>query len=139
MNNQHEKTRNPQSAIRNRNDGFTLIEIMVALALLGGSLMLLLDSHYSASLLFSEAQDAFLMQGFIERAISVAEIAARAGLQNGAGDFGEQYPGYTFSWRADPYGPVEGLPLMEVVATVNGPVEERSATMLVYLTSTPSP
>jgi len=141
------ETRNLQSGILHSDaTGFTLIEIMVALALLGASLLLLLDTHYSASSLFAQAQDEILMQNSLERAISEAEIAVRAGALEGNGHIGGQDrdqdpgqdPGYTFTWTAQPYGPVEGLPLLEIRATVNGPAEERSASLLVYLTSTAS-
>ena len=133
------ETRNLRAGIPRPNAaGFTLIEIMVALALLGASLLLLLDTHYSASSLFDQAQDEVLMQSFLERAISEAEIAVRAGALEGDGDLGDQHPGYTFVWTAQPYGPVEGLPLLEITATVNGPADERSASLLVYLTSAPS-
>lgn len=119
------------------NAGFTLIEIMVALAILGASLMMLLDTHYSATRLLAEAQDEVLMQTFLQSTLSKAEIDLHAGLESDAGVFGDLYLGYTYSWTAQPYGPVEGLPLMEVIAQVDGPNGTRDISMLVYLNAGP--
>ena len=45
--------------------GFTLIEILVALALLGVTAAVLLDAHYGAMRLFADTRDEVLMQGFM--------------------------------------------------------------------------
>ena len=54
--------------------GFTLIEIMAAVAILGTGLLVLLDAHYAALRLFNDAREAVLMQGFLGRTLGQAEV-----------------------------------------------------------------
>lgn len=113
-------------------EGFTLIEVMVAIAIIGTSLLILLDAHYNAMSLFADARDEALMQAFLERVLGQAEIDLLAGNLDGSGDFGERYPGYSFSYAAHLINEEETVPLYEVLATVRGPDEERSMNLIVF-------
>jgi len=117
-----------------RNAGFTLVEIMVALALLGMTVVVLLDAHYGAMRLFTDTRDEVLMQQFLESALAQAELAVMSGTLTGSGQFGERHEGYSFTFSATPFGETEGVPLYMVAAMVNGPDESqnRSMMMLVY-------
>ena len=113
-------------------EGFTLIEIMVAIAIIGTSLMILLDAHYNAMILFANARDEALMQGFLERVLGQAEVDLLAGNLEGSGDFGERYPGYSFSYTAQPVDKEQTVPLFEIVVNVQGPDEDRSMNLIVF-------
>ncbi len=115
--------RNPQSAIRNPQSptaGFTLIEIMVALAILGMSAMVLLDAHYNALRLHADTRDQVLAQQFLEEAMGQAELQVAAGTLTGSGTFGKQYPDCSYSFVGQPSGAQQGIPLYEVVVSVKG-------------------
>ncbi len=112
--------------------GFTLIEVLVALTILGVTAVILLDTHYGSMRLFSDARDEVLMQGFLQRALGQAEIDVLTGTLNGSGDFGKRYPDYSYTYTAQLMG-VETVPLYTVTVVVSGPEEEsKTMTELVY-------
>ena len=112
--------------------GFTLIEIMVALMLLGIAAAVLLEAHYGALNLFVDARDAVQMDSFMESAIGQAELAVASGTLTGTGAFGKRFPDYTFSYAATPAGEDESIPLYQVTVTVTGPDDTRTMMMMVY-------
>lgn len=118
--------------------GFTLIEIMVAVAILGAALMLLLDTHFSSTCLLDDAHEEFEMQSRLQYVLNGAEMSVQAGKQDGSAEFGggDDDSEYTYSWTATDVGQTgdeTGVPLVEVTATVNGPNDKRSMTMFVFL------
>ena len=58
--------------------GFTLIEIMVALGILGTALIVLLNAHYAALHLCSDAQEEVIVRTLTERALAQGEIEVGA-------------------------------------------------------------
>lgn len=114
-----------------RNDaGFSLMEIMVALAILATGLLILLDVHYGALRLFNDTREEALMQGFLERVLGQAEMDVVAGKLKGEGDFGKRYPDYSFTYTAQPMGD-KASPLYQVQVTVKGPTDSRSMMTMV--------
>jgi len=111
--------------------GFTLVEIMVAVAILGGAMMILLDAHYGSLSLFAETRESVLLQEFLEKALGEAEVQVMAGQLSGTGDFGEQYPEYSYTFTAQSMGE-EYVPIYTVMVSVTGPVESKEMQMLVY-------
>ena len=107
----------------------------MALAILGATVVVLLDAHYGAMRLFSDARDEVLMQGFLERAIGQAEMDVVNGTLTGAGNFGKRHPDYSYTYTAALMG-VDSVPLYTVTVTVTGPGDEtKSLTELVYSTN----
>lgn len=82
--------------------GFTLIEILVALAILATTLMVLLDAHYNAIRLFDETRNEYDMTILLERAVGEAEVAVNTGMFSGEGEFGKRYPECVFTFEATP-------------------------------------
>jgi prepilin-type N-terminal cleavage/methylation domain-containing protein len=117
-------------------EGFTLIEIMVAVAILGSSLLILLETHYGALQLFNEAREESLMQQFLERVVGEAEVEVLAGNMSGSGDFGQRYKDYSWSFDATPAGEDEMVPLYAVTVTVDSPTDSRSMEMFVFSVET---
>jgi len=117
---------------RAQKQGFTLIEVMVAVAILGSSLLILLETHYAAMRLFNEAREETLMQQFLERVIGEAEVEVLAGNLTGSGDFGKRYPEYTYTFEGVPAGEDEMTPLYDVTVTVDGPTDSRSMQMFIF-------
>lgn len=122
--------------VRRGKSGFTLIEIMVAVAILGGSMLILLETHYSAMKLFNRAQEETLMQQLLERVLGEAEVETLAGNLNGTGDFGARYPDYSYSFEAAPAGEDELVPLYIVTVTLNGPADSVTKELYVFSVET---
>jgi len=117
---------------RTRSAGFTLVEIMVALAIVGTALVVLLQAHYASQMLFDQAQQETLMQGFLEHAIGLAEAEVLAGRLSGSGDFGKRYPDYSYSFSAQQAGQSEMVPLYGVMVTVSGPGDVVNLDFMVF-------
>ncbi len=110
--------------------GFTLMEIMAALAILGMSLFILLQSHYSALAVYETTSHEVRMRGLLERAMGMAETQVMAGELSGQGDFGAQYSEeFTWSYEAVHAGEDDLVQLYEVNVVVNVPVEDEPRLM----------
>jgi general secretion pathway protein I len=101
--------------------GFTLLEVMIAISILGSAMFLLMQSQYGSLVLFSETQDAALMEILAQQGSSLAEMKILTGKDSGSGDFGEAYPGYTYDYRASLIDEVEVPGLLEVEFSIFGP------------------
>lgn len=115
-----------------RPDGFTLIEIVVALAVLGVSLFVLLQAHFASLSLFVDAEDQALADLFVAQAVGIAEFEVLAGDESGDGDFGENFEGYTYSYSAEPRDPEAAPGLFDVTVLITGPEETRTIMFLLY-------
>lgn len=126
------------ACIRNRASGFTLIEVLVALTILAGSLFVLMNTHYAAMNLHVLAVDEVNSRVLLEGTLARAEMGIAAKELTGGGDFGSRYPGYSWSYEAMEMGGEDGSPLLadtvfyRVTATLNRPDGE--STSLEFLT-----
>ena len=114
--------------------GFTLMEITAALAILGMSLFILLQSHYSALNLYEITTREVHMRELLERAMGMAEAQVMGGELSGEGDFGARY-GDDYSWRYEAVhaGEDDLVQLYEVNVAVRGPGgSERLKSFLLY-------
>lgn len=112
--------------------GFTLIEIVVALAVLGGVMFVLLETHFRALRLYEAARDKVTIRNFVSQAVGRAETEVLAGNLAGDGDFGERYPDYSYSFEAQQMGEGNVL-LYDVLVSVEDPEgETHEIVFLVY-------
>lgn len=111
--------------------GFTLIEIMVALAILATSAFILLHGHLAALNLHGMMVEEVVMRQLTETVVSQAEAEVLIGNLNGSGDFGQRYPDYSWSYSATKAGEEEVL-LYDVNVVIIGPFEERSISFFTY-------
>ena len=119
----------------NNTRGFTLIEIMAALAVLGVALFVLMQSHYGALNLHSIMEDEVMMRHFLESTVGNAEAAILQETLSDSGDFGARFPGYTWSYEGSLVEEGTGMELYDVSATVTSPGNEtRTLQFLVYNT-----
>ncbi len=117
---------------QHRTDGFTLIEIVVALAVLGVSLIVLLQAHFASLNLFVDAEEQALMDVLVAQAVGIAEFEILAGGESGDGDFGENFEGYTYSYSAELRDPEVAPGLFDVTVLITGPEETRTIMFLLY-------
>lgn len=101
--------------------GFTLLEVMIAMGILGSAMFLLMESHYGTLILFSETQDAALMEILAQQGTSLAEVEILTGKENGSGDFGEAYPDFTYEYEAVLIDEDQLPGLLEVSFAIYGP------------------
>jgi len=110
----------------NHASGFTLVEILVALTILTGSTLVLVNAHFSALNLHMMTVDEADSRILLESAVARAEMAVATKELTGGGDFGTRYPGYSWTYEATEMGE-EGSPLLtetvfyRVKATLTGP------------------
>lgn len=123
--------------------GFTLIEIMIALAILGTSLFILLDMHYNAVHVQNRLEKEVAVRNLLSLAVGMSEVEIAAGTLKDAQEFGDRYPGWRYTFDAQPVGDdasksarVSAAPsfpgLYDVLVTVEDP--DRVAHELHYFT-----
>jgi type II secretion system protein I len=112
--------------------GFTLIEVVVALAILAAAVVILLESHYGSMSLFVMVQDESTAEFVVSEALAVAEREVLSGSLNGEGEFGPALEGYGYTFEAEQQDEVETPGLYEVSVHVFGPTVEKTVTYLVY-------
>lgn len=118
--------------ITQRTGGFTLIEVLAALAILGTALFVLLSAHNGALRLHQEIGDAATWRHLTESAVAMAELEILSGSLEDAGDFGTRYPDFRWHYEALHSGSDASILLYQVSLTVRGPAEERQLQFFVY-------
>ncbi|MBI1320890.1 MAG: prepilin-type N-terminal cleavage/methylation domain-containing protein [Candidatus Hydrogenedens sp.] len=117
--------------------GFTLIEIMAAVAILGIAMFVLLDSHYTALRLYDSIATETIARQLLETTVQEAEVKVLEGEMAGEGDFGNRYPEFTWTYEAEPLSEDEEVQLYQVSVTLNGGEEPRTMVFLTYAITPP--
>ena len=76
--------------------GFTLLEVMVAMAIIAIALTAVLGSQSQSVSLASEAKFNTTAPLLAQSKIAEIEVAEQSDLAGDSGDFGEDFPGYTW-------------------------------------------
>ena len=80
--------------------GFTLLEVMVAISILAIALTVLLGNQSQSMRLAEESRFAFTSSLLIKEKLADFQISGEV-LSNADGDFGEDFPGYFWSVEVD--------------------------------------
>ena len=102
-------------------NGFTLIEVVVALAILGTGLVVLLEANFASLNLFADAQETATLQMLSQQAVGQAEIGIFTGEATGEGDFGAGYPEFRYQYSGELVNETDMPGLFRVAVTVSGP------------------
>lgn len=119
-------------SLRDSRRGFTLIEVVVALAVLGVGLTILIESHYSTVHLYVQAEDMAMAEMAVGQAIAQAEREVLSGKENGDGELGARFKGYSYEFDAKAMDKTENPGLFELSLTVRGPNLDKTLRYLVY-------
>lgn len=112
--------------------GFTLVEILVALSILGVGLFVLLETHYASLDLIATAQEEATFDTLITLALGTAEFEVLSGNTSGSDDFGKQFDGYSYTFTATAQDEIETPGLYKVAVTITGPDETRDFNFMLY-------
>jgi len=86
---------------RYRQGGFTLLEVMVAVAIIAIALTALLGSHSQSISLAGEAKFYTTASLLAQRKMAELELTGFDDLVSDRGDFGEEFPGYRWEVKVD--------------------------------------
>ncbi|MGD9187427.1 MAG: prepilin-type N-terminal cleavage/methylation domain-containing protein [Desulfobacteraceae bacterium] len=81
--------------------GFTLLEVMVALAVLATTLTVIYQLHGQTMMISSNARFYNLAPMLAQAKLSEVELSTYKELTESSGDFGEDYPGFQWSVRIE--------------------------------------
>ena len=84
-----------------RQGGFTLLEVMVAVAIIAIALTALLGSHSQSVSLAGESKFYTTASLLAQRKMAELELAGFDDLVSDGGDFGEEFPGYRWEVKVD--------------------------------------
>ena len=117
--------------------GFTLLEVVVALAILGTAMFILLQTHMNALSARDRQESKVTINHLMVQALGRAELEIATGTLSGSDDFGDRWEGYSYEFDAEYVG--ESYPnLYEVTVRIATPEEAVDAyvtTQLVYARS----
>lgn len=116
-----------------RFSGFTLMEVLTALAILGSTAFVLFNIHYNAMRLHEEALGISDDYQLLSMICAKAEMGVISGTLTDGGDFGDRFEGYSWSYSATPIGSDPTIALYAVNVTINKPDgEARNVNFLCY-------
>lgn len=104
-----------------RRRGFTLVEVMAALAVLGLAVFMLLDAHYGGLRLHNAARDRVVLNQLLTHAVGIAKTEAASGSLSGSGGFGVRFEDYGYRYEAVAQSAEERPGLYALRVVVEGP------------------
>ncbi len=108
---------------RTSSAGFTLLEVMVAVAITGGAIVMLLHAHSTSMALHERCRSMLVAQHLIRELISEIEVIGYRGDVVEAQDVSNQYPG--FKWSREVLMLGEDMPgVYEVTVVITTPVDK---------------
>jgi prepilin-type N-terminal cleavage/methylation domain-containing protein len=103
--------------------GFTLLEVMIAVAITGGAIVMLLQAHGASVALHERCRSMLIAQHLIRELISEIEVIGYPGDIVEDQDISAQYPGFKWSRTVRMIG--EDMPgVYEVIVVISTPVEK---------------
>lgn len=103
--------------------GFTLLEVMVAVAITGTAIVMLLHAHSASIHLYELTREMVVVQHLSRQLIAELEVSGYPDIADEEGDVSDVYPG--FSWRRTCNKLGDDWPgVYEVTIIITGPVEE---------------
>ena len=103
--------------------GFTLLEVLIAVAITGMAIVMLLQAHNGSLRLYERSREMTIAQHIARELISEIEAGGYPGDTEEEGDTQGRYPG--FAWRRTCTMLGQSVPgVYEVVVIVRCPVEE---------------
>ena len=85
--------------MRYREKGFTLLEVVISLAILAMGLVTLLHTHAVSVDICNQSKILFVSTILAQEKMGETEIKGFSNLRNEKGDFGEEYPGFAWEKR----------------------------------------
>lgn len=126
-----------QRSIRQQGAGFTLLEIVVALAVLAVALIALLTLRNRDVALQAHARHLVTATSLARAKLEELSRVAGADQEQTSGDFGERYPGYVWSREVQPTLVPEWVEMRVMVSWPEGAQPEQVA--LVTYVAAPQP
>ncbi len=127
--------RNMKKSERASSAGFTLLEVMVAVAITGSAIVMILHAHSTSMALHERCRSMLIAQHLIRELISEIEVIGYPGDVEEAQDISKQYPGYKWSRTVRMLG--EDMPgVYEVIVVISTPVDEYA--VMTHLMEEPS-
>jgi prepilin-type N-terminal cleavage/methylation domain-containing protein len=103
--------------------GFTLLEVMVAVAITGGAIVMLLHMHSTSMALHERCRSMLIAQHLIRELIAELEVVGYPGDVEQEQDISDKYPG--FKWQRTCRMVGQDMPgVYEVTVVITSPVEE---------------
>ena len=113
----------------NRCHGFTLVEVLITMVMVVVG-MVLLSQAFSAGLRAVSVSDRATQAQFLaEQKIADLEILSFANLQSDSGDFGDDYPEY--SWQTE-ISNTDIENLKQIILTVSWTQENKTRSIVIY-------
>lgn len=87
----------PLYSIRDYKGGFTLLEVMIAMAILSISLLVVFQSQSQSVSMMAASRATTMLTMLAQSKMAELETANISALESGSGDFGSDYPDYTWA------------------------------------------
>ena len=110
--------------------GFTLIEILFALAILSVAGLALVEANLGSMRLWNRYRETVIARQLLEQKMAESEVESLSGSKNDSGEFENEYAGYKWTIESQPYTEQS---LYEITCTITTPTNHKySLTYILY-------